>query len=70
MYLICVYPTFHKSLSGGRSLTQYLCWLFGNLGIGIGIDAGISIRIAESLFCLAKFLFLPFEVFYGVKHSC
>ena len=35
---------------------------FGNLGISIGIDVGIG--IAKNLFCLAKSLFLPFEVLY------
>ena len=37
---------------------------FGNLGISISIDVGIGIGIAKNLFCLAKSLFLPFEVLY------
>ena len=35
-----------------------------HLGISIGIDVGIGIGIAKKLFCLAKSLFLPFEVLY------
>ena len=36
-----------------------------HLGISIGIDVGIG--IAKNLFCLAKPLFLPFEVLYEEK---
>ena len=35
-----------------------------HLGISIGIGIRIVIGIAKKLFCLAKSLFLPFEVLY------
>ena len=41
-----------------------------HLGIGISIDVGIGIYIANNLFCLAKSLFLPFEVLYEENIHC
>ena len=38
-----------------------------HLGISIGIDVGIGIGFTKILFCLAKSLFLPFEVLYEEK---
>ena len=35
-----------------------------HLDISIGIDVGIGVGIAKNLFCLAKSLFLLFEVLY------
>ena len=39
---------------------------FGNIGISMVIDVGII--IAKILFCLSKFQFLSFKVYYEVKH--
>ena len=64
---MCVYHIFHKKFNlwqKRNTISLQAIWKswHRHLGIGIDIDVGISIGIAKTLFCLATFLYFPFEV--------